>query len=152
MVIVSVETFVLEGRRIMRHGNHLSLAVENRRFRGNFGTTPAICVILWDMITPDENMPKGFKCCHLLWALMFLKLYASEHVLCSMAECDEKTFRKWAWLFVFALADLEPEYVSTVVAFKRMERQNVFGFPNSLFVFRLFAVVFMICAEDTVGE
>ena len=125
MVIVSVETFLLEGRRIMRHGNQISSAVEYRRFRGNFGTTPEICVILWGMITPNEIMPKGVKCCHLLWALMFLKLYASEHVLCSMAECDEKTFRKWAWLFVLALADLEPENVSSVVACVSIRNQNV---------------------------
>jgi hypothetical protein len=125
MVIVNVETFLLEGRRIMRYCNHqISSAVEYRRFRGNFGTTPAICVILWDMITPNEMIPKGVKCCHLLWALMFLKLYASEHVLCNMAECDEKTFRKWAWWFVLALADLEPGYVRTVVACERIQNRS----------------------------
>lgn len=149
MVIVSADTFLLEGRRIMRHVSQISSAVEYRRFRGNFGTTPENCVILWDMITPNESMPKGVKCCHLLWALMFLKLYASEHVLCSRAECDEKTFRKWVWLFVLALADLEPKFVST--ACKRIQNRNSL-FLNFLTPCSWLYALFMICAEDFVGE
>jgi hypothetical protein len=113
MATVSAETFLLQGRLILGHRSNISFTVEDRRFRGNFGTTPVICAILWGKISPNEIMPKGVKCCHLLWALMFLKLYVSEHVLCSMAKCDEKTFRKWTWLFTSALADLVPECVRT---------------------------------------
>lgn len=111
---VSAETFVLQARLILGHRCNTSPATEDRRFRANFGTTPAICAILWGMISPNETMPKGVKYFHLLWALMFLKLYASEHVLSGIAKCDEKTYRKWTWLFIMALADLVPECVSTV--------------------------------------
>ena len=90
MATVSAETFFFEGRLIMGHRNkHRSADVEDRRFRSTFGTTAVICAILWDMLSPNEKMPNGVKCCHLLWALMFMKLYASENVLCGMAKCDE---------------------------------------------------------------
>lgn len=50
----------------------------------------------------------------MLWALMFLKTYAKESVLSGMAgSVDEKTFRKWVWLFVCAIASLESNVVST---------------------------------------
>ena len=51
--------------------------------------------------------PKGAKPSHLLWALMFLKLYAIEHVHASLAGCDDKTFRAWQWLCLRVLATLK---------------------------------------------
>jgi hypothetical protein len=50
-------------------------------------------------------MPNGVKPANLLWALMFLKLHCAESVLATLAgagqkSVDEKTFRKWTWLFV----------------------------------------------------
>ena len=51
---------------------------------------------------------------HLLWALMFLKMYAKEATTSRLAGgVDEKTYRKWVWLFVSAIADLEGDVVST---------------------------------------
>ena len=45
---------------------------------------------------------------HLLWALMFLKLYCSEAVLSSLAGgVHEQTFRKWSWYFVHEIANLQ---------------------------------------------
>jgi hypothetical protein len=157
MVSGASEEFLFEGRLIMkRNGNKNTVSsVENRRFRGQFGTTPEICAILWDMISPHEIMPTGVKCCHLLWALMFMKLYASEHVLCSMANCDEKTFRKWAWMFVSALGDLSTEYVSSVAVFIRIKK--LFRYSSllicivSFYYFILMSDHFRI-PKDFVGE
>jgi hypothetical protein len=44
---------------------------------------------------------------------MFMKLYCSETVHCIIAggEVDEKTFRKWSWIFVDAIAALHFEVV-----------------------------------------
>ena len=54
-----------------------------RRFRSHFGTTPALCAYLWDRID-KLSLPAGAKWYHLLWALLFLKLYATEEVLSGM--------------------------------------------------------------------
>jgi hypothetical protein len=38
---------------------------------------------------------------------MFLKVYACERVFQALTGVDEKTFRKWAWLYVHAIGSLE---------------------------------------------
>ena len=52
-----------------------------------------------------------------MWALLFLKLYEIEPVNASLVRCDEKTFRKWSWLFVEAIGDLDYIYVSIFILF-----------------------------------
>ena len=50
----------------------------------------------------------GAKPVHLLWALMFMKLYCSESVLAALAGgVHEQTFRKWSWYFVEEIANLQ---------------------------------------------
>ena len=72
---------------------------------------------MWIRINPTVSMPRGVKPVHLLWALMFLKLYCSESVLCTLASegdaVDEKTLRKWVWLFLPAIADIASDVVSS---------------------------------------
>ena len=68
-----------------------------------FGTSPYICFTLWKRIAvPEGSSPK-----HLLWALMLLKTYAVQELLASLCGVDEKTFRKWSWVFVNAISVLE---------------------------------------------
>jgi hypothetical protein len=52
------------------------------------------------------ELPTGAKPVHMLWGLLLLKLYCSEQVLAILAGVHEQTFRKWAWYFVDAVADL----------------------------------------------
>ena len=56
---------------------------------------------------------------HLLWALMFLKIYSTERVSRTIVGSSrnptmEKTMRKWVRLFVRAISFLESEVVSYV--------------------------------------
>jgi hypothetical protein len=116
-ITATTEEFLSNARIMMRRHSadgSGAAAVECMRFRAMFGTSVEICSLLWDMIEPsDFTMGKGAKSCHLLWALMFLKLYATEANLCALAGgVDEKTFRKWSGRFVSAIADLTPEVVS----------------------------------------
>ena len=63
-------------------------------------------------------MPEGAHPAHLLLCLMFLKIYATETVLCTMAGgVEEKTFRKWSWMFVDELSYLEDSVVTERSAF-----------------------------------
>jgi hypothetical protein len=88
----------------------------DRRFRTFFGTSPAVCARIWVLVKPFETMPTGVKPVHLLWALMFLKLYCAESVHATLAgagqkSVDEKTFRKWSWLFVESINHLKYEVI-----------------------------------------
>jgi hypothetical protein len=83
-----------------------------RRFRSTFGTSAAVCSRLWYLLQPGKTMPQGASPRHLLWALMLLKIYSTESVLSTMAQgVDEKTFRKWAWMFVDEISYLEASVV-----------------------------------------
>ena len=77
-----------------------------------------MCARLWQMLNPFVSMPNGVHPSHLLWALMFLKLYCAESVLCMLASGEngrapnEKTFCKWCWLFIEAISNLQFSVVS----------------------------------------
>ena len=77
-------------------------------FRSHFGTSPRICAYLWKSMTlPNGALPE-----HLLWALLFMKVYATEAVLANMLGVCRNTFRKWIWLVLGAMHALEGKVVS----------------------------------------
>jgi hypothetical protein len=101
--------FLEEGRIMMARRTGVVAKTEMSCFRAMFGTGPKICAILWTRISSTMTIPSGAgKLVHLLWSLMFLKLYCSESVLASLAGgVHEQTFRKWAWWFVDAISNLQ---------------------------------------------
>ena len=107
--------YLLDKAREMmnRENRQAGTATEDRRFRELFGCGPIVALMLWNLIMTETMVP-GSTVVHMLWALMFLKTYAKETTLCSLAGgVDEKTFRDWSWPLVSAIADLEPLIVST---------------------------------------
>jgi hypothetical protein len=82
-----------------------SCKIGMRRFKAFFGCSPKVCSIVWDMIKNDA--PSGSDPKHLLWTLVFLKGYETEHKLKGILGEDEKTIRKWIWTFVTRLALLK---------------------------------------------
>lgn len=101
------------GKIIIKHES-ASEIVGIRRFKSFFGVSPLICAICWQNI--KDNLPMDYEQVHLLWALLFLKCYNTESVNHSLAECDEKTFRKRVWLVVEELAFMK--VVRTSYGFK----------------------------------
>ena len=97
---------------MMSHHHILCDEKEDICFKATFGTSPFISALLWNMIQPSIDMPRGASPTHLLMALMFLKLYCSESVHATTLGVDQKTFCKWSWLFVDEIAHLKPEVVS----------------------------------------
>ena len=70
----------------------------------------------YEYLLSNDLLPEGGHPCKFLWALMFMKIYGKERNLYSLAGgVDKKTFRKWAWLFVVAIAYLEAEVVSKII-------------------------------------
>ena len=91
---------------------------EDRDFREFFGCGLSVASEVWDMLKKEDVLPQDGLTCHLLWALMFMKIYGKEKNLCTLAGgVDKKTFRKWAWLFVIAIANLESSVVSNYLFF-----------------------------------
>jgi len=92
-----------------------------KRWMSLFGVSPFVCALIWNMLAPTINTTFG-HCVHprhLLWALCFLKVYATEkpmRIICGGGSKqdapDEKTYRKWVWIFVYSMHDLYDTLVS----------------------------------------
>lgn len=78
-----------------------------RRFRASFGTSPFICASIWNKLDDASTLPMDARPKHLLWAMLFLKVYAAENVSAPMCGCDEKTWQKWVWSMLEAVSELE---------------------------------------------
>ena len=94
--------------------------LSRRRFKSVFGVSPAVFAVLWENLNgtrPLESMPR-----HLLWSLLFRKVYATEGINSSIAGVDEKTFRKWTWVFIDILSRMNVvSYLFIIV-----QRRNCF--------------------------
>ncbi len=101
--MASVDTFWIVGHKITKHDVEGSLSLGYRKFRVFFGTSPLVCVVVWDLLVhrPRKSTPQ-----HLLWALLLLKRYTIESVNAVLVGVNEKTFRKWAHTFILLLSNL----------------------------------------------
>jgi hypothetical protein len=100
----------------------------DQRFRSLFGVGPEVCGHIWHHLSNYSWKPPRVRPKHLLWTLMFLKLYSTELVLSVMARASRKTFRKWVWLLLPLIADMSPFVV-------RPLRSNERQLPSLLIIF-----------------
>ena len=86
---------------------------KDRRFRSCFGASSRVVAELWNCITQQEVEEPGSELKHLLWALIFLKVYATMEIHCSIVGWPcAKSFAKWSWYFVEKLANLKDKFIS----------------------------------------
>lgn len=72
------------------------------RFRSHYGTSPGVCALIWNKIS--DIVPRKYTYKHLLWGLLFLKVYATESVTAGMIGVDEDTYRDHLWEVIKAIA------------------------------------------------
>lgn len=65
------------------------------RFKGFFNYSAEQCAIAWNKMEEQDLLPYYVLPMHILWTLMWLKLYMIEEVMCSMLKVRDKTFRKY---------------------------------------------------------
>ena len=85
---------------------------EDRNFRSSFGCGPFVALRAWTMLSDQYLVPEKGTLEHFLWTLSFMKVYGKTRdmqTLCGGA--DPSTIRKRVWLFIEAIADLEPDVV-----------------------------------------
>ena len=84
---------------------------KEKRIRAFFGAPCKVIADIWNRIWEGcltEEERTEVNCKHLLYALVFLKVYSSEEVLASIVGWPSKTtFRKWAWFFVDKINNLK---------------------------------------------
>ena len=97
-----------------------STQTEDLEFRSFFGCSVAVFLSLWSLLGTTDTIPEGGTITHLLWTLLFLKVYSNAKSLCALVGgVDPETFRKWTWLFIPAIANLEPLVVSGATCCER---------------------------------
>lgn len=87
-----------------------------RDFVAMFGVTARVCAVVWNITSFDDDI----KLVHLLWALMFLKMYEKEAILSAIVGVDRKTYRDKVWR---VLSGLEAK-ASLVVCTKTNHKQS----------------------------
>jgi hypothetical protein len=92
-------------------------AGKDRLFRDFFGCGAYIVVLLWNMMDELDVLPHEVKVVHLLWTLYWMKCYPTESPGTATIgkqghKVDPKTFRKYVYPIVYAIASLEPYVVS----------------------------------------
>jgi len=99
---------------------------KDRTFRACFGASSEIVAEIWGRIEDTIDEP-GAKPKHLLWALVFMKVYSTEEIHRSIVGWPSpKKFRKWSWYFIRKICDLKPEVIRLENRFKDVDR-NVDG-------------------------
>ena len=69
-----------------------------RAFSACFGLSPNLCVHVWDEI--EDALPSAMMISHLLWVLLFLKVYGMEDTMAVMVQTTQKTYMKWARIII----------------------------------------------------
>lgn len=94
-----------------------SFRTEDIQFREFFGCGANVFLVLWDLLDTNDLIPEDGTMEHLLWTLMFCKLYTTQKALCALAGgVDKETFMIWVVRFVEAMEILESEVVSVILA------------------------------------
>lgn len=108
--------FIALGASVVRKDRNLTSADGLRRFRALFGLSPKACCFLWQLLA--TRLPPSPNPAHLLWGLLFLKVYRSEHVHATITGVDEKTFRKWSWAYInlFSLLQMVRSFLLDLIS------------------------------------
>jgi hypothetical protein len=81
-------------------------ADKDERFRGLFGAPSVVIAEIWERIIPMVEEKTYRK--HLLWGLIFLKVYSIEEVHCALVgHPTKKDFRQKSWHIVEMIAGLK---------------------------------------------
>lgn len=120
-----------------------------RRWRQSYGTaSPQVMSEIWDRCASD--VPKS-RPEHMLWAIIFLKTYATESDMCDKVRNpnrpDEKTFRHWAWKWIKAISAESSIIVST-----NMHRLNFMHMCILCMYMCVTYKLYLYCSSDRMGE
>jgi len=86
---------IIDARRTSGLARRRSIERENRRFKAFFGVKAERVSEVWSLLIGYKLLPPKAEPEHLLWVLLFLKLYATEDVNASLLGRDPDTIRKW---------------------------------------------------------
>lgn len=95
----------------VNHDHRYVASTIERKIRAFFGAPVIVIEDVWTRIQPLDR--RGAQRKHLLWALVFLKVYSTEDVHCRIVGTkDIGTFRSWSWYMLQKVAGLKDEVIN----------------------------------------
>lgn len=94
-VSIKASAFLSIGKRITHRTNERCYAKELERYRAFFGISPSNTSLLWAKIREKKLAPRASPV-HLLWGLLFLKVYSTESIIAGFLGVDEGTYQEWS--------------------------------------------------------
>ena len=115
----TVEDMYQEGMQVLGCWSHKlgilhSGSPEDICFRGIFGASAEVVARAWHMMMEHDLLPPEPVCQHYLWALAFMCTYPKNDKALSrlLGNADPKTIRKYIWMYIDSLFDLNFHVVS----------------------------------------
>ena len=110
----TVDDVLYEGRLVMGRNPFKESApkTEDDNFRALFGCSAGSALHLWNLIVHEDALPSGGTLRHMIWTLFFVKVYPTDRTCKIMLGADDKTIRKWVYVFMQAISSLEGIVVS----------------------------------------
>jgi len=99
--------------KVKHERNASPTANQIRDFKSQFGVSWHVCADVWNLLNDHNNLGKYTEPHHLLWSLLFLKVYGNEKTHAALVGVTVKTFRKWVWIMIEKLAEMEVIVVRT---------------------------------------
>jgi DDE superfamily endonuclease len=121
-MIITKEALLLVAAQVLDYPKHRKWAIETeeQKFRSHFGCSIDVAVDVWNLIHTDLKHAAQPK--HLLWSLVFVKIYATEDVHCRIVSWpDPKTFREYSWYFLGKIASLKEQVIVLDNRFKGID-------------------------------
>jgi len=112
--------FVLDASELVAFPIGSGILGDERSFRSLFGNSPDGCADTWKLSCP--HLKDGTKPVHLLWALLVIRVHATEDVLCGMAGVTRKTFSKSTWQTIHSMRRACPKIVSNLLIMPQCRR------------------------------
>jgi hypothetical protein len=97
--------------------NETTTCLDHEICQSLIGTSYEFCAELWNLINPVLSVSRDAQPKHPLWGLLPMKQRSAEEVNARLAGgADNKTCRKWLWLFIEAIANLKASVPSVLVS------------------------------------
>ena len=107
-MIITAEGFTrFASALVFRTNDKKDRLLNDREFKAFFGRAPAMIADAWNSFdAPAKAQPK-----HLLWMLMYLKLYNSLDVMAIMCQTTKPTYIKWVDIWIECIANDCDKYI-----------------------------------------
>ena len=116
----SVDDLYRLGKELQnRSGSSIgAFTCEDRRFRSFFGCGASVALVCWNTLSQYGAIPEGGMIIHMLWAMYWMKCYPKQEEASAISggsggAIDPKTWKKYYWPFVQAIASVCDDVVSS---------------------------------------